>query len=200
MNVRFHFPLLERLQKYRSNATAIIANKRIQVKTERDVEQVLGIKTEQNPTTKNHRSPNVKESREDRSKLISKIGELQKENQRLVLDLKRKDTAYAALVLEKQKTEKQSSEKVVSLSAELSNLKSELSIMKANRTTNESKSDESNENVFEVEKIIDHKEIMHFLVRWKHFSSEDDTWERESDLTCPKLLKQYKRNMNSFSS
>lgn len=48
--------------------------------------------------------------------------------------------------------------------------------------TNENKSDESNKNVFEfeVEKIIDHKEMMHFLVRWKHFSSKDDTWERDS--------------------
>lgn len=91
------------MQKYRSNATAIIANKRIQVKTDRDVEQALGIKTDQNPTTKNHRSPNVKESIEDKSKFISKIGELQKENQRFVngdkedrmaIKLNDKDTTY----------------------------------------------------------------------------------------------------------
>lgn len=67
---------LKRLQKYRSNATAIIVNKKVQMKTERDIERALSIKTEQNPTMKNHRSPNVKEPSEDRSKFISKIGQL----------------------------------------------------------------------------------------------------------------------------
>lgn len=228
------------MQKYRSNATAIIADKKIQVKTERDIEQALGIKTERNPTTTNRRLPNVKDSNQGQNKSIDKIVELQKENQRYVLDLKKKDSAYAALQLDKQKTEKQLSEKIISLSAELKKVRSELSSKKSEyskqnaddkktisdlnakirllnarnkqlqtgscqqNTThaNENKSDESQENVFEVEKIIAHKrkkDGMYFLVRWKNYSAKDDTWERESNLLCPSILQEYKLKMNTFS-
>lgn len=29
---------------------------------------------------------------------------------------------------------------------------------------------------------------VHFLVRWKNFSAQDDTWECESNLMCPGTL------------
>lgn len=48
--------------------------------------------------------------------------------------------------------------------------------------------------VFEVDKLIDHrgrKGKREFLVRWKHFDSEDDTWEKEENLSCPKILAKY---------
>lgn len=65
----------------------------------------------------------------------------------------------------------------------------------------QNKTNKSLENVFEVEKIIHHKKKkdgMHFLVRWKFFSSNDDTWEHETNLMCPKILEEYKRKKNPF--
>lgn len=47
---------------------------------------------------------------------------------------------------------------------------------------------------FEVEKLIKHrgrKGNREFLVRWKGFTAEDDTWQSEECLSCPKILKQY---------
>lgn len=49
-------------------------------------------------------------------------------------------------------------------------------------------------NVYEVEKILDHrskKDGKIFLIRWKGYDSEDDTWEKEADLSCRQLLTQY---------
>lgn len=104
----------------------MIVNKKPQVKTERDVERALSIKTEKKPTITNHRSPKVANSNQENNKLFSKIVELQKENQRYVLDLKKKDAAHAVLEREKKKTEAELSEKFVSLTAELNSLRSEL--------------------------------------------------------------------------
>lgn len=53
------------------------------------------------------------------------------------------------------------------------------------------------ENDYEVLKIIDHKftnKERKFLVRWKGYNSTHDSWEPESCLSCPKLLKSYLRS------
>lgn len=47
---------------------------------------------------------------------------------------------------------------------------------------------------FEVEKLLNHrgsKGKREFLVRWKGFNSEEDSWQKEQNLSCPKILKQY---------
>lgn len=48
---------------------------------------------------------------------------------------------------------------------------------------------------FEVEKLIDdkiEKNVRYYLVRWKRYSSCDDSWVRECDLKCQSILKKYK--------
>lgn len=50
---------------------------------------------------------------------------------------------------------------------------------------------------YEVEDIIDHKfekKVRHFLVRWKNCSADEDTWEPESSLACPDIVKKYFEN------
>lgn len=54
--------------------------------------------------------------------------------------------------------------------------------------------DESADDEYEVEQIVAHqkkKDGMHYRVRWKGFGESGDTWERESNLHCPLILKKY---------
>lgn len=230
---------------YRNNACPTIenCNNKVQVKTERDIEQQLGIKVEPIPTTQAATmvTPNAKNLYQGSPSkpLIDKLLDLQKENQRYVLELKKKDIEHAEVLLKKQQTEGQLNEKLRTLSAELDELQSELSNAKTKLTEQEAKNTQtisdlnrknqmldarlkqlengirqqktynetndsvkSDENVFEVEKLIGHKKkngCMLFLVRWQNFSPEHDSWERESNLMCPDILKEYKRTMNAFS-
>lgn len=49
-------------------------------------------------------------------------------------------------------------------------------------------------DTYEMEEIVNHKKKkdgLHFCVRWKGFSPEDDTWEQESSLMCS--LCEYKK-------
>uniref|UniRef100_A0A1B0BBG0 Chromo domain-containing protein n=1 Tax=Glossina palpalis gambiensis TaxID=67801 RepID=A0A1B0BBG0_9MUSC len=49
---------------------------------------------------------------------------------------------------------------------------------------------------YEVEQIVGHKMVrgvFHFLMRWKGYSKDDDTWEPEYVLNCPIILEKYKR-------
>uniref|UniRef100_A0A1E1W8Q3 Chromo domain-containing protein n=1 Tax=Pectinophora gossypiella TaxID=13191 RepID=A0A1E1W8Q3_PECGO len=54
--------------------------------------------------------------------------------------------------------------------------------------------EESAEEEYEVEKIIDSKKIkgkLHYLIRWKGYSADSDTWEPENTLSCPDLIQKF---------
>lgn len=55
----------------------------------------------------------------------------------------------------------------------------------------------NDDNIYEVEKLLKHKYVkdVYYLVRWKNYSADDDTWQKESDLQCPHILNEYKRKM-----
>lgn len=47
---------------------------------------------------------------------------------------------------------------------------------------------------FEVEHLLKHrgrKPNREFFVRWRNYSPGNDSWERENNLSCPKILKDY---------
>lgn len=48
---------------------------------------------------------------------------------------------------------------------------------------------------YEVEKLLDHKTVteLHFLVRWKNYDADHDSWVSKSNLSCTKILKTYMR-------
>lgn len=51
------------------------------------------------------------------------------------------------------------------------------------------------DDIYEVDKLVDHQikgKVRYFLVRWKGFSETHDTWEKESNLSCPILMNAYK--------
>ncbi|XP_011310703.1 heterochromatin protein 1 [Fopius arisanus] len=63
-------------------------------------------------------------------------------------------------------------------------------------TTSQDNGDENNDEdqEYEVEKIVAHRTIKgrrQFLVRWKGYNEDADTWEQEKDLNCPKLIEDF---------
>lgn len=53
---------------------------------------------------------------------------------------------------------------------------------------------QANSDVFEAERIVDHKRNGSkriFRIRWKGFGAKDDTWEPEENLFCPSIMKEY---------
>ncbi|XP_053971209.1 chromobox protein homolog 1-like isoform X2 [Hylaeus anthracinus] len=61
--------------------------------------------------------------------------------------------------------------------------------------SDEDKHEKDDGKEFEVEKIIEvhfkKNKTREFLIRWKGFSSADDTWEPEENLNCPELIEKF---------
>jgi hypothetical protein len=59
--------------------------------------------------------------------------------------------------------------------------------------------DSEEEEEFEVEKIIDKKVIrrgkIEYLLRWKGYDSDEDTWEPRENLTCNGLIQQFETDL-----
>ncbi|GLH07058.1 Heterochromatin protein 1 [Gryllus bimaculatus] len=55
--------------------------------------------------------------------------------------------------------------------------------------------EEGGEKVYEVEKVVEvhfkKNGEREFLIRWKGFTTEDDTWEPEANLNCPELIEKF---------
>merc|ERR1711990_474160 len=56
----------------------------------------------------------------------------------------------------------------------------------------------SDEENYEVEDIVNHrhrKGKVEYLIRWKNYNAEDDTWEPEENLDCPDKIKAYNKKV-----
>ena len=67
--------------------------------------------------------------------------------------------------------------------------------LKNKEITSDGKHDKEEQKEFEVEKIIEvhfkKNKTREFLIRWKGFTSADDTWEPEENLNCPELIEKF---------
>lgn len=55
---------------------------------------------------------------------------------------------------------------------------------------------------FKVEKVIDSKRIkgkLHYLIRWKGYSADNDTWEPENTLSCPELINKFNEEVSTVA-
>ncbi|XP_067640487.1 M-phase phosphoprotein 8 [Eurosta solidaginis] len=54
--------------------------------------------------------------------------------------------------------------------------------------------EEGGEEVYEVKDIVGHKVehgMTYYLIRWKGYTKDDDTWEPEDTLSCPDIIEKY---------
>ncbi|XP_014368867.2 chromobox protein homolog 1 [Papilio machaon] len=71
--------------------------------------------------------------------------------------------------------------------------KSKKTKSKKKKATKAKKADEDEEE-YEVEEVIDSKRIrgkLYYLIRWKGYSADNDTWEPENTLSCPELINKF---------
>jgi hypothetical protein len=65
----------------------------------------------------------------------------------------------------------------------------------ATQSENGNRSEEDGEEEeYEVEDIIDHKTVrgkLQYLIRWKGYDADNDTWEPESTVNCPEIIARY---------
>lgn len=100
-------------------------------------------------------------------------------------------SSAASLIEQNQSLEKPFSDSIPESNKKLLRVK-----QKASSTASTPRSKRKKEsNVFEVDTILadktDDDNNRLFLIRWKGFNSGDDSWEHESCLSCPELLKIY---------
>lgn len=71
-------------------------------------------------------------------------------------------------------------------------------------SSDDAKDDKDDQKEFEVEKIIEvqykKNKNREFLIRWKGFTSADDTWEPEENLNCPELIAKFMQKVEKARS
>ncbi|XP_036319282.1 M-phase phosphoprotein 8 isoform X1 [Rhagoletis pomonella] len=74
---------------------------------------------------------------------------------------------------------------------------------KAQAKVEEEEGDGEGEEVYEVKDIVSHKVehgVTYYLIRWKGYTKDDDTWEPEDTLSCPDIIERYKNKQSPSKS
>lgn len=141
---------------------------------------------------------------QEKSKLIEELIATKTENQKLYIDVKAKDQMIASQLSEKDRLTNESSEQqkiILNLNREKCTLQAKIKQLMANASAHYTSDEHEIETAeeFEVEKVLDHKMERMFFIRWKNYSPQHDSWERESNLNCSKILAKYlKTKGNKF--
>lgn len=170
----------------------------------------MGIKTERNSIAANH-SLASHDWQKEKETLIQQIVTLRTENQKSTFALKQSQSQHSQEIqkLKMSLSESQARcEKMQQDAKVIADLKCEkkrlLARLEQFRTSTHQQNTHENEqknesNVeYDVESIIKHKNVkgVEYLVRWKGYGPDEDSWLEESELkNCPKILNSYKRSI-----
>lgn len=113
------------------------------------------------------------------------IGKLKFEHQQTIFKLNKKNEKLAADLLFEQKLNTENQKLIRTLQHENKELLSQIEKSKKQRTD------------YAVEYILDDKTVnrkKYYLVHWKGYGSDDDSWEPEKNLNCPYLLDKYRES------
>lgn len=174
--------------------------------------------------------PVNKGSVEEKQKLIEAFAAVKSENQKIAFnlnkkneecikltsekaDLEQKTTAASAkitqlesdlLQLKRQHTEKMKEykQKVSDLSDQNGKLNARIQQLQTAMARN-NQVEKKSDDVYEVEEIIGDKKIgkvQYYKIKWKGFDETHDSWERETNLMCPSILKAYTQTKKQTKS
>lgn len=141
----------------------------------------------------------IKKLQGDKVKIVNELMLAKTENQKIYLDLQKMNREIENLKHKHQQEVEQMSRKNEAASQEIKKLSQEKKILQAQ--IDQLKMIENvcpnSDSHYEVEKLLDHRTTgrkMTFLVRWKNYGPEHDSWVKKADLHCEEILKTY---MNS---
>lgn len=180
------------------------------VKTEEDIQntpfEVSEIYCGQQNSS-SHLDVQIAKLNEEKTELIEEMIVAKTQNQKLIVDIKNKEQIIAAHMTEQRRLINELSQKekaFFQLSRENGSLQAKIKQLMASASAHNviinhapEESPEEEKDVYEVEDIVDHKYKKGqrlFLIRWKGFSPEEDTWEKESNLNCAQILIKYLKN------
>lgn len=159
---------------------------------------------------------------QEKQQLVQQIVSLKAESQKSLLELKNKQSECSTLLLKNQELLRQFDVQVSDLDAlkktlasqadknmrnekRISDLSRENQLLQARNKQLQSGIDQNAQqknaiapDVYEVEKILDQKKqngVWLYKIRWKGYGVESDTWEKESNLKCPQILKTFKQSV-----
>jgi len=73
----------------------------------------------------------------------------------------------------------------------------------AKKAVQEKKADSTQEEEYEVEEIVEKrmkKGKAEYLIKWKGWSHDDDTWEPRSNLDCDKIIDDFEKKLDECQS
>lgn len=132
-----------RLQKFLSHAFVECVPNNVSVKTERDVEQCLGIPTELRMSSDNQAEQN-RDWNTERAEFTQRIVDLKAENQQTISTLEKSQADYAALLVEKQKLLEDHSTEKARLSKQMDELRT---LNSQNQSKSEAKKQEDTKTI-----------------------------------------------------
>lgn len=159
----------------------------------------------------------------EKQNLVQQIVSLKAESQKYLLELKNKQSECSSLFSKNQELVRQFDVQVSELDAvkktltiqadeNMRNKKIILDLSRENQLlqarnkqlqtgidqNSQQKNSIAKDVQYEVEKILEQKKqkgVWLYKIRWKGYGAEHDTWEKESNLKCPKILKAFKKTV-----